>query len=187
MLLNLTKQFWNYLGQTQTKSIRVIHITIAILIIIQIIDSYFIHTKHGLNWGAWLHIAVGITITVISIDFVSDLLKRKGIKHFYPYLYGDFQQLSQDLKSLLKLKLPPARTEGLATIVQGLGLGALFLVILSGLSWFGCWLMGLSITHDVKEVHEFLTLFIEIYITAHGAMGVIHFLVEKYLPAYIAK
>jgi hypothetical protein len=186
-MLYIIKQFWNYLGETQTKSIRIIHSTIATLIIVQIIDSYFIHTKHGLNWGAWLHISIGICIAVMSVDFVSDLFKRKGIKHFYPYLYGDFKQLNKDIKSLLTLKLPAAKAEGLATVVQGLGLGALFIVILSGLSWFGCWLMGLGITHDVKEIHEFLTLFIEIYISAHGAMGVIHFLVEKYFPSHIAK
>ncbi len=187
MVLILIKQFWDYLAKTQTKSIRIIHTTIAILIIVQIIDSYFIHTNPGLNWGAWLHISIGITITVMSVDFVSDLLKRKGIKYFYPYFFGAFKQLNQDIKSLLSFKLPTSKPCGLATSVQGLGLSALFLVIISGLSWFSCWLLGLSITHAVKETHEFLTLFIEIYICAHGTMGFFHFLIEKYLPSYIAE
>ena len=45
---------------------------------------------------------------------------------------------------------------GLAAIVMGLGLGALFLALLSGLGWFLSWNYNLQWAHDIKELHEAL-------------------------------
>jgi len=186
---NLWKEFWSYLGETQSNGIRAIHALLACLIIYQIIDSNFMVVEYlphrFLGWGTWIHIISGITITIIALTFITVVLKKRGFKHFFPYMYGEFTQLKKDFKVLLSFKLPEAQTYGLATIVQGLGLGALILVFCSGLFWFVCWLLQLSIAEDVQEIHAFLTGFIEAYIIGHGALGIVHFLVRKYLPQFI--
>jgi len=188
-ILEWTKEFWSYLGETQTKWTRVLHIAIAALIIFQIIDSNFMVVAYSpqmvLNIGTWIHIISGITITVVSVLFIFIVLKLRGLRHFYPYLYGDLTQLKLDLKILCSFKLPEASSKGLATIVQGLGLGALVLVLCSGLLWFASWSFQWGIAHEVQDWHKTLTGLIEFYIVGHGCLGVLHFLLRKYFPRFL--
>lgn len=177
--------FWHYLGQLQGVSLRLIHITIATLIIIQIIDSNFMHVHYPnpvLNLADWFHITIGFIALLIFILFVVICFARKGIKYYYPYLFLDFSQLRKDVQTLRKLKLPHANPYGIATSVQGLGLGALMLVILSGMLWFIAWWINAPVAHELKSLHKSLTLLIEIYIIAHGVMGIFHFLMVYYCP-----
>ena len=61
-----------------------------------------------------------------------------------------------------------------AAIVQGLGLGALALVILSGATWFFSWIYMAPWADSVKEFHKLLTGLIEAYVLGHGGMGMLH-------------
>ncbi|MFZ9035669.1 MAG: cytochrome b/b6 domain-containing protein [Francisellaceae bacterium] len=184
-LKKISLDFWHYLGKVQGGRLRLIHITMAILIVIQIIDSNFMHVhypKPVLDFADWFHITIGFITLSIFLVFVAICFAKKGVKHYYPYLFLDFSQLRQDVKTLMRLKLPHANPYGMATSVQGLGLGALILVILSGALWFIAWWMNAPAAHELKSLHKSLTLLIEIYIIAHGVMGVFHFLMVYYCP-----
>lgn len=87
---------------------------------------------------------------------------------------GEFTQLRNDIRLLLKLKLPESTACGMVAIIQGMGLGALFLVLFSGLLWFISWNANLSWSYDLKQVHEFFTGLIQAYLIGHGAMRVLH-------------
>ncbi len=66
---------------------------------------------------------------------------------------------------------------GIAALVQGLGVLALLGVALCGGFWFALnTALGTSpvLTETVLHVHKFLTVFIETYFWAHGAMGLLH-------------
>lgn len=89
---------------------------------------------------------------------------------------GRFSQISTDIKMLIKFKLPDSSPKGLATSIQGLGLGALTLVVLSGITWFILWLQYSSFANETKNIHKTLTGLIEAYIIGHGAMGLLHFI-----------
>ena len=58
----------------------------------------------------------------------------------------------------------PPRPKRLATSVQGLGSGALLLVVLSGLIWFILWRNGSSFAGLALETHKNVTLLIELYL-----------------------
>ena len=73
--------------------------------------------------------------------------------------------------------MPVPRPKGLATAVQGLGLGALLLVVLSGLIWFILWRNGSSFAGLALETHKNVTLLIELYLIGHGCMALLHFFV----------
>ncbi|WP_440683898.1 cytochrome b/b6 domain-containing protein [Cysteiniphilum halobium] len=187
--VDIIKGFWEYLGESQNNFFRFVHLSIAFLIIMQIIDSNFMRVRYSswiLNVGFYIHIAIGCTIATLSLFLFFFAFKKRGIKYFYPYLFNNFNPLKEDLKDLMKLKLPNARSGSLAAIVQGLGLGALLLVLLSGMMWLISWYIRLSISHDLQELHKTLTGLIELYIYAHGALGIIHYLIKKYFPAYIS-
>jgi len=171
-----------YLRERQTPSVRYLHITILILVLSQILvsnlmklnDAGEISTNTIEFYGTWLHIMTGLFIIPVAIIFLFIELKQHGFKYYFPYLSGEFSQLKNDIYQLMKLKIPEPNAYGIAAVIQGLGLGALFLVLFSGLGWFVSWNFNLPWSHDVKDVHEFLTGLIEAYIIGHGSMGVLH-------------
>ena len=67
---------------------------------------------------------------------------------------------------------------GIAAIVQGLGFGALASVVLSGSSWFLSWIYGASWANSVIAIHIKLTGLIEAYVIGHGAMGILHLILQ---------
>ncbi len=187
--MQIFKLVMEYLRERQTPLVRYLHITILILVLSQIIVSNFIEfedsgaiSTHSLSFfGTWLHIITGLFIFPLALIFLVVELKLHGIKYFFPYLYGDVSQIKNDIQQLKKLQLPEPNAYGMAAAVQGLGLGALLLVLLSGLSWFLSWYMDLSWSDNVKEAHEFLTGLIVAYVVGHGAMGIMHIFLHSKL------
>jgi len=185
--MSLIYLFKNYFQQKMPPAIRHLHITVMLLIIAQIIISNFIEVERDGKIGTeiiefyatWLHFIVGLILVPLIITFVTLEFKRHGFAYFYPYLSGNFDQLSKDIKQLLSFKLPEAQPHGLAAIIQGLGLGAVLLVVVSGLSWFIGWRVNSSWEHDIKELHELLTGLVEAYLIGHGIVGVLHIWLTK--------
>ena len=171
-----------YLRERQPPVVRNLHITILCLVLSQIIVSNFmgftdsgeISKKTIEYYGTWIHISTGLSLLPITFVFIYVELKRHGIKHFFPYFFGNFSQLKEDLKQLKQFKLSKPSAYRIAVTVQGLGLGALTLVILSGLTWFVSWIYMAPWADSIKELHKLLTGLIEAYVVGHGGMGLLH-------------
>lgn len=182
--LNLLNSIWKFFGIYQTRKIRVIHLLILLLVITQIVISNWMEiAKTGVIvdqgyqfYCTWLHIILGVSLFFLVLYFIINRMKNKGIHHFFPYLFGDLSQIKKDIKLLSNLKLPESSANGIATSVQGLGLGALFLVVSSGLIWLFLWLQNSPLADEAKNIHKTLTGLIEIYIIGHGSMGLLHFI-----------
>ena len=180
--MNIIHMIYGYLRERQPPVVRFLHITILCLVLSQIIVSNFmgftdngeISKKTVEYYGTWIHIATGLSLLPLTFVFVYIELKRHGIKYFFPYFYGDFFQLKKDIKQLKEFELPEPSAYGIATIVQGLGLGALTLVVLSGFTWFLSWIYMAPWADSIKELHELLTGLIEAYVLGHGGMGMLH-------------
>jgi cytochrome b561 len=180
--MNIIHIIYGYLRERQPRAVRFLHITILCLVLSQIIVSNFmgftdngeISKKAVEYYGTWIHIATGLSLLPLTFVFVYIELKRHGIKYFFPYFYGDFSQLKKDIKQLKEFELPEPSAYGIATIVQGLGLGALTLVVLSGFTWFLSWIYMAPWADSIKELHELLTGLIEAYVLGHGGMGMLH-------------
>lgn len=180
--MNIIHTVLAYLRERQSPQIRILHISVLLLVLTQIVVSNFMgFDKTGAIsndrlefYATWTHIITGLLILPLVLSFVVVELKNHGLRYFFPYLFGDLSQLQNDIGRLLKLKLPEPGAGGLAAIVQGLGLGALSLVVLSGAIWFLSWIYGAPWAHDLKEIHEFLTGLVEAYIIGHGCMGILH-------------
>lgn len=182
--LNLLNSIWKFFGIYQTRKIRVIHLLILLLVITQIVISNWMEiAKTGVIvdqgyqfYCTWLHIILGVSLFFLVLYFIINRMKNKGIHHFFPYLFCDLSQIKKDIKLLSNLKLPESSANGIATSVQGLGLGALFLVVSSGLIWLFLWLQNSPLADEAKNIHKTLTGLIEIYIIGHGSMGLLHFI-----------
>lgn len=180
---NQTALLWKFLTYFQPPFIRILHIAITLLVIINLILGYgFLYsTKNPDTYISsnllWIHISISILLTLLTILFIPACLFHKGIRHFYPYLWGDTKQLISDLKISLSFKLIPPKSGGLAAVVQGLGLGALLLTVLSELIWFIGWRTDGFYTHFFREVHKVSAILLALYLLGHGTMATIHFIV----------
>jgi cytochrome b561 len=159
-----------------------LHYAILLLVLTQIVVSNFVEISddgvisHNVIefYGTWTHISIGLFLVLLAIIFIIAELKKHGFRYFYPYVSGDFSQLKRDIEKLKSLELPDASAGGLAAIVQGLGLGALLLVVSSGAIWFLLWSYDSSLAGGAQEVHELLTGLIEAYVVGHGSIGLLH-------------
>lgn len=175
-----------YFGERQPPMVRFLHITILCLVLSQIIVSNFmgfadngeVSKKTVEYYGTWIHMCTGLSLLPITFVFIFIELKRHGFKYFFPYFYGNFSQIKKDLQQLKRFELPEPSAYGIAAIVQGLGFGALTLVILSGLTWFLSWFYMAPWANSIKELHESLTGLIEAYVVGHGGMGILHLFFE---------
>ena len=150
----------------QSPAVLILHFIIIISIILQIVISN------------WMSVSVtGLSFWVSGTLLIVLCFHQRGIKHYYPWAFGYFSQITADCRDLLHGKLPESSPGGLATTVQGLGLGALMLVVLSGTAWFILWLQGSAYAGEIRNLHKTLTGLIEAYIIGHGAMGLLHFIV----------
>ncbi|HHN8365447.1 TPA: hypothetical protein ACRRX3_001503 [Morganella morganii] len=82
----------------------------------------------------WLHIITGLSFRVSGTLLIALCFHQRGIKHYYPWVFGCFPQIAADCRALLHGKLPESSPGGLATSVQGPGHGAM------GLLHFILWL-----------------------------------------------
>jgi len=77
------------------------------------------------SWlASWYHILSGLLVVILSLLLAADSLTKRGFHYFFPYLWGDTEQLKKDIQASLRFKMVPPRPKGLATAVQGL-VGAL--------------------------------------------------------------
>lgn len=184
--MNLLKSAWFFLGLFQTKYMRLFHVIVLLSVIIQILVSTWMYTPHLNNtisyhffnvFCTWLHITFGLINVILVPLFILYCFNTRRLAYFFPYLFGDFQSIKNDLIDLIKLKLPKMGFPGLASSVEGLGLGALLLAILSGFIWFLLWIFNNADSRLFLHLHKSLVILIEIYVFAHGFMAILHFLV----------
>ena len=172
-----------YFADKFTPLIRYLHYLILLFVVYQIVISSNLLEisddgviSHNIieYYGTWSHIIVGLLLLLLAIIFTVVELSRHGFKYFYPYLYGEISQLKSDINQIKSLEIPEPEPKGLAAIIQGLGMGALLLVTLSGATWFLLWLYDSSLVNDIKDLHELLTGLIEAYVIGHGGIGLLH-------------
>jgi hypothetical protein len=179
---NLILFIWESIGVRQPPLVRWLHLIILCLVLNQIVISNFMgFGRHDAMsnlpikyYCTWIHLCGGLALIPLTTVFIFLEFRYHGVNYFFGYLRGHFSQLKEDIRQLSQFKLPEPQAQGLAAAVQGLGMGALILVLGAGLIWFFAWLGGMPWEHMAKEVHEALTGLIELYVIGHGVMGVIH-------------
>lgn len=184
----LLRSFWRYITHYfPNVGLRHLHTTLAGLIILQILNSNLVHMTHAgaVKVGVsntiflWLHIILGSLTVLATIGMIIFMLTKQSFKQFFPYLFGDNAVLKDDIKQIMKGKLPEPREKGLGNIIQGLGIGALILIETAALVWLVLWLNHSPYANEAREIHKSLTGLIEAYLIGHGGMALLHFFVER--------
>lgn len=171
-------RLWRFLGVFQSSFLRMLHALVACLVILQLISSAPMWVDAtGASGSAWYHMWGGATLCLLALVQIIYSLTVHGPKHFYPYLWGDVEQLKKDIHQSLRFKLVGPRPKGLGAVVQGLGLGALALTAFSGLLWFWLWQSGSTDANAARRFHDAVSILIILYLIGHGSMALLHFIV----------
>lgn len=182
----LILKFWSYFRDVQPPLVRVLHLVVLVLVLMQLISSNLIRFDSlgrvsdavAFFLGSWTHFIIGIALAVIGLVFVVIEFFRHGVRHFFPYLWGNLTQIKADLKTLRNRHLPEAVPGSLATAVQGLGLVTLILTLASGLGWFLLWQAGGGMAGIAISIHEVLTSLMQAYVIGHGGLGLLHIILR---------
>ncbi len=178
----MKKTLWQLLPHDYAPFFRSLHISIAVLIVSQIINSNFTEREALTGdsfetWITWFHVISGFLLILLGVILISWMLTQRGVNWYFSWITLDVKGIVQDLKTLSRGQLPQAGRGGIAATIQGLGVMALLLVACSGGIWFivnNISAASPQLTRSVMQWHKFLTTFIEIYFYAHGAMGLLH-------------
>ena len=173
----LTEQaarLWKFLGFFQPVGQRVIHLLVIGLVFLQALSSIAMLPGSAVGW---FHMWEGANVCVLAVLLTGYSLKRHGLRHFFPYLWGDNEQLLKDIRATAHRQLVPPRSKGLGAAVQGLGLGALLLTGFSGLIWFCLREAGSPYAPDVLAAHTCFAPLLILYVAGHGGMALAHFVV----------
>ncbi len=159
---------------------KALHALVLIWVLTQIISSNFMHVHADTIWSsvnqvAKLHVYGGLLLLPISLLFIYKVLKRRTIVDMYPWLSGNFSQIKADIQTLRQFTLPKTHPAGLAATVEGLGLLALLLALVTGTLWYIV-ASSSGIAPTLLSIHKTSVGLIETYFYAHGAMALLHYI-----------
>ncbi|WP_246335813.1 cytochrome b/b6 domain-containing protein [Vibrio marinisediminis] len=157
---------------------KVLHAFVFVWVLAQIISSNFMHVHtttlwQNINLVAKAHVYAGLLLVPITLVFCYKVLKRRKLGDMYPWLSGNFTQIKEDLKTLRSFKLVESHPSGIAATVEGLGLLALLLALVTGTLWYFS-ASSSGISPELLEIHKTSVGLIETYFYAHGAMAILH-------------
>lgn len=177
---------WKFLGFFQSPFLRFLHAFIVLLVILQICSSAGMHIALEPEYSPmpltfvfdWYHILAGLGTLCAALCMAGYSFSQRGLHRYFPYLWGDTGQITNDLRMSLRGELPAPRPGGLATAVQGLGFGALLLTALSGAAWFALWTYGASAgsAEIALNIHRTVVTLLLFYFFGHGGMALLHFI-----------
>ncbi|QHX00037.1 cytochrome b/b6 domain-containing protein [Klebsiella variicola] len=178
----MNEKIRNALPHKDTPFFRMLHIIVATLILLQIISSNLTESEALRDVSltgvvTWFHVISGLALIVLGVVMLVWMLKQRGFRYYFAWLSLDFRGLVEDIKMLMTFRLPEAHAGGIAAMIQGLGVLALLAVALCGGLWFVLDIApgaSSALAEAVLHLHKFLTVFIETYFWAHGAMGLLH-------------
>ncbi len=173
--------FWKFLGFFQPTLVRFWHIFAVLLVLTQtlkIIDTHLL--------SVW-HIELGLFLMPFVCIFMYLSFSRRGLKYFFPYLWGETALLRTDLQKLFQGAAVAPRKGGLPGAVQGLGFICFFMTTLCGLLWYVFWEHDPKFSVNFLDLHRYFAYALIVYILGHGFMAGRQFMIWRKNQAAQAK
>lgn len=171
----------NALPHKDTPFLRVLHIIVAVLILLQIVSSNLTESDALSDYTltgfvTWFHVIIGLSLIVLGLIMLAWMLTQRGFHYYFAWLTLDFRGVVEDIKMLMSFRLPEAHAGGIAALIQAWCTCAIGRCIMWWFLVCTQYNSGMSpvLTESVLNLHKFLTVFIETYFWAHGSMGLLH-------------
>lgn len=150
----------------------------------QFADDY----KHAEHLGFSVHKWIGIGFALaISLRILYGLLGPHAARFtaWFPFTTVNLRLAGQDIFQLARLRVPQREPhEGIAGLVQGLGMLAFIVIAATGVVMALYLVPGDRTTgwlHDIKEIHEIAEQIIPVYLLLHVGGVVVHALFGQHL------
>ncbi len=164
---------WKFLGFFQSPLLRLWHILAFVLVMAQLVKVARTPTV-----DSW-HIELGLVLVPFVCIFLGLSLSKRGLRYFFPYLWGDTEQLRKDIPKVLQGGVAPPRPGGLPGAVQGLGFLCFFASTMLGLIWYLLWEKHTALSVDFLDYHRYFGYALVFYVLGHGCMALRQFSVWK--------
>jgi cytochrome b len=163
-------------------SLRVVHLALAALCLVAWGTAQFAGDyKNAIHIGFSFHEIVGVGFTVVlGIRIVIGLTGPDGARFsaWFPFGKDNLRRVTDDVRNSARFKFPDrAPHEGVAGVVQFLGLCAFLFIALTGTVMVFYLAPGTRPTgwlHSVKEVHEVAQFLIPAYLGLHVGGAIVH-------------
>ncbi len=162
---------WKFLGFFQSPLLRIWHILGIILVFVQLLMFYYIASEG--------HVDRGLLLVPFIAIFLFLSFKKKGIKYFYSYLWGDVSQFKKDIQQFRQGLAIAPRSGGLPALLQGFGLLCFFATVFSGFFLYLSYEHGIEIPFDVYSLHADAAIALALYFLVHALVSIRHFLFWK--------
>lgn len=137
----------NALPHKDTPFLRVLHIIVAVLILLQIVSSNLTESDALSDYTltgfvTWFHVIIGLSLIVLGLIMLAWMLTQRGFHYYFAWLTLDFRGVVEDIKMLMSFRLPEAHAGGIAALIGGLvylRYWALHHVVVSGLHSIQFW------------------------------------------------
>ncbi len=160
-------------------SIRRLHLTVALLVTIQIIIGLTMD-RHTPNL-VWTHFYLGLTISALVLWHWFWILTRERplLHHLFPWSPRRLGEAVADARAAIGGKLPESGPSGssLAGLVHGLGLLALTAVAALGTTLFVLIKLNLAkseLGEVIEDLHATFAWFLIVYWCGHVLLATIH-------------
>ncbi len=160
---------WKFFGFFQTPFLRVWHVLAIFAVWAQLIK--IVHNHVIDSW----HIELGLLLVPFICIFLVVSLKRRGIKYFFPYLWGDNSQFKKDFEKLMQGNIPAPRPGGLPGVIQGFGFVFFTLTVFFGFLWYLIWESDPKFSVTFLDYHRYTAYALAVYAIGHGIMALWHF------------
>ncbi len=164
---------WKFFGFFQTPFLRIWHILAILVVTAQLVKVF--RTPFVDSW----HIELGLALVPYICIFLFVSFKRRGLRYFFPYLWGDTTQVRKDMQSLAQGHIPAPRPGGLPGVIQGLGFIFFFLTVALGFIWYLLWESHTRFSVNFLDFHRYTAYALAIYAVGHGYMALRHFMLWK--------
>ncbi len=167
------------------RSIRWLHFGLALTVITQLLTSQFmtppfdVHTTILGKAVFSLHEYDGFAVVgIIELHWLWLAMDQRLFRHLFPWTLHGFAEVREDLKHLLRGRLPNTGDRGgLPGLVHGLGLLTATAMGLTGLSIF--WLLHTSAPPKVikallLQLHSLIAYLMWAYLAGHVLLAVVH-------------
>ena len=180
-VIQKTRQGLSFLFLHLPKPEKWLHLLVLTWVLWQLLMSFGMHVHSDTPFNQItlidkLHIYGGLGLFPLAIIFFAIILHRRKLADLYPWLQMDFRGIKADIQTLCTRKLPEAAPGGLAATVEGLGLLALLLALVTGFLWYCAISLGVTDAPQLLQIHKTCVGAIELYFYGHSTFALLHLL-----------
>jgi hypothetical protein len=153
------------------------HLVVALLSAWLILTSPWVHMLRRIPRDAgflnYSHVVLGFLVLLLATAYTASCTRAGRWRLYFPWLAGRLGRPLEELRGLLRGRIPTAEGGGLFALVEGLLLLLLLVTALSGAAWY--WTQGSSEALGWRDCHLCAARGMMVLLALHIVFAALHF------------